>query len=479
MRDPAEISAGGLDLAYGLNIAAKKGGWHWTLQMPLATEWTAETLLERYANWRMGGGQRLSLEDFRDFWKREQIEPPELTSSRSSSVNIDVASVALEAKNAAEAMERSEEEATKLFFENVASSYETREGYSVHTEAEPMLKRRDFQRLLLDPLNSAIDPGQVNKVSMDMTQPLSHYLIHSSHNTYLIGNQLTSDSSADMYRRVLSMGCRCIELDCFDGPDNEPIIYHKMSRTTRITLRAVLEAINETAFPGPTAVAGGRQSEYPVILSLEMHCGLEQQAIMADMLNDIFGERLLKPLPPQLSRRATGSTLAPAPSTEAPHVCEDSPEALRGKIIVKGKKPVSKEDDDVRDSGGTSGRWADDGDRNSSDEDDDDGYEDNNGEKRSRSDLGSSASAENALSPSIKSADVRAASGSIVSIDKLREASGCSSMSIAEEEEHPDADGGDAADAAADGVGLLSSSNEQRPVSIESVLESRCYERPS
>ena len=37
----------------------------------------------------------------------------------------------------------------------------------------------------------------------DLSQPLTSYHCYSSHNTYLTGNQLTSDSKAERYREDL------------------------------------------------------------------------------------------------------------------------------------------------------------------------------------------------------------------------------------------------------------------------------------
>ncbi|XP_010003580.1 PREDICTED: 1-phosphatidylinositol 4,5-bisphosphate phosphodiesterase eta-2 [Chaetura pelagica] len=168
-----------------------------------------------------------------------------------------------------------------------------------------------FTNYMRSPSGDIFNPEHY-EVNQDMSYPLSHYFITSSHNTYLMGDQLMSQSRVDMYAWVLQSGCRCVEVDCWDGPDGEPIVHHGYTLTSKILFKDVIETINKYAFI---------KNEYPVILSIENHCSVVQQKKMAQYLTEILGDKL------------DLSSVGNDDSTTLP-----SPASLKGKILVKGKK---------------------------------------------------------------------------------------------------------------------------------------------
>lgn len=69
------------------------------------------------------------------------------------------------------------------------------------------LTKDGFIRYLMSDENAPVFLDRLD-IYMDMEQPLSHYYINSSHNTYLSGRQFGGKSSVEMYRQVLLAGCR-------------------------------------------------------------------------------------------------------------------------------------------------------------------------------------------------------------------------------------------------------------------------------
>ncbi|XP_042427246.1 phosphoinositide phospholipase C 2-like isoform X2 [Zingiber officinale] len=166
-----------------------------------------------------------------------------------------------------------------------------------------------FYRFLFSDDNAAHPPLGVYQ---DMTAPLAHYFIFTGHNSYLTGNQLSSICSDEPIIQALQNGVRVIELDLWPNKTHTAIdVVHGGTLTHPVELIKCLTSIKKFAF---------KTSEYPVIITFEDHLDAGLQAIVAQMLIEIFGDMLFT---------SDSKSLQKFPS----------PEELKMRIIISTKPP--------------------------------------------------------------------------------------------------------------------------------------------
>ncbi|CAB9505823.1 Inactive phospholipase C-like protein 1 [Seminavis robusta] len=192
------------------------------------------------------------------------------------------------------------------------------------------IDKNRFEAYLLSSDNDAFDPERERFDRRLMTRPISEYWINSSHNTYLTGDQFTSHSSVDMYTSALYRGCRCLELDIWDGEREAtnsmpvPVVWHGHTMTTKILFEDIIKAIKHFLNFNPHV--------FPIVLSFENHCSIPYQEVMAEQLVRILGKSLY--VPPENSLFG----LLPSPTV------------LRGLVVIKGRRPLVGVGDDGYDT---------------------------------------------------------------------------------------------------------------------------------
>lgn len=241
--------------------------------------------------------------------------------------------------------------------------------------------------------NEVLQPSMVGDVHQDMTKPLAHYFVHSSHKTYLSGGQVADPPSEEMLARTLLQGCRYIELDVQDGPTGEPIVQYCHTLSGSLSLHECLAVIEQHAFTisgarpaavrtsaalsptgscslptGPWRARGaprirtlppslptrpsvhrlGLQSRltrrdaldslprllsaYPVIIGLSVELSAAQQRVLTTTIHEVFGPTLFA-RPPAAAAAAEGGGAAAEP-LQLP-----SPEHLRHRVLLLERAP--------------------------------------------------------------------------------------------------------------------------------------------
>ena len=161
----------------------------------------------------------------------------------------------------------------------------TKKKYKIKQEINLGLNLREFYAMLN---SNELTVFRVDKMraNVDMDKPLTDYFINSTHNTYITGNQLSSDSSKKMYALSVLEGYRLVELDCYNGSGDDIVITHGYTLVSKLKLDDILYELKKNAFVN---------SSMPVILSIENHLDEKHQNIMAKKFKEILVDLYIFP----------------------------------------------------------------------------------------------------------------------------------------------------------------------------------------
>jgi hypothetical protein len=162
---------------------------------------------------------RISVREFQRFWSVSPLISPALSFLPYLSLS------SRRADNQFQIL--SEEEAIELISGAMGEDFNA---------TAPSLSFMGFCTLMTSARNDAFDFSKQSQYQ-DMSLPLSHYFMASSHNTYLEEDQLYGPSSVNRYINDVLKSCRCVELDCWDGDNGDPVIYHGFTLTSKILFR--------------------------------------------------------------------------------------------------------------------------------------------------------------------------------------------------------------------------------------------------
>jgi phosphatidylinositol phospholipase C delta len=206
-------------------------------------------------------------------------------------------------------------EADIAHWEDVFAKFARRSKPKDTPEGEtPRMNEAALTSYLISTFNVPMDNPPV---AYTLDRPMNEYFISSSHNTYLLGRQVAGQSSVEAYISALNRGCRCVEVDCWNGSDGQPVVMHGRTLTSQVSFADVMATISKYAFV---------KSPYPLWVSLEVHCNPQQQAIMAEIIRETCGSKLVtQPIDPSVEQLPT-------------------PSQLLHRILIKVKKPRMFED---------------------------------------------------------------------------------------------------------------------------------------